>query len=127
MQPSSDTTRPRPGEELDAARIQGFLRQSLPEFAGPSGTLRIRQFPGGASNLTYLLQSGDRELVYRFVEGELPHVVRREDADEAVIVVEDRVVVVVGPGDRLHDLREGRVDPHMGDLPLGFEYVSYPE
>ncbi len=65
MQPSSDTTRPRPGEELDAARIQGFLRQSLPEFAGPSGTLRIRQFPGGASNLTYLLQSGDRELVLR--------------------------------------------------------------
>ncbi len=62
MDPENETTRPRPGEELDAGRVSAFLDQALPDFAGP---VEIRQFPGGASNLTYLLRIGDRELVLR--------------------------------------------------------------
>lgn len=52
----------REGEELDAAPVDAYLKVQLPELLGP---LNIRQFPGGASNLTYLLQYPDRDLVLR--------------------------------------------------------------
>jgi aminoglycoside phosphotransferase (APT) family kinase protein len=52
----------RPGEELDHAVLSALLNALLPEDAGP---LSVRQFPGGASNLTYLLRWGQRELVLR--------------------------------------------------------------
>lgn len=52
----------RPGETLPAERLGTFLRAELPDLAGP---LEIRQFPGGFSNLTYLLRFGERELVLR--------------------------------------------------------------
>ncbi|WP_394822678.1 phosphotransferase family protein [Pendulispora albinea] len=54
----------RPGEELDPEKLAAFLRSHLPEgtLAGP---LQILQFPGGHSNLTYLVKAGDRELVLR--------------------------------------------------------------
>ena len=52
----------RPGEELDLARLDAFLRQRLSPLAG---TLVIEQFPHGHSNLTYLLRFGDTELVLR--------------------------------------------------------------
>ncbi len=57
--------RPKPvrkGEELDAARLEAYLRDHLPDLAAP---LTIEQFPGGHSNLTYALRSGDREWVLR--------------------------------------------------------------
>jgi aminoglycoside phosphotransferase (APT) family kinase protein len=53
---------PRPGEELDAARVAGFLARELPGFAGK---VEIAQFPGGASNLTYLVQAPGRQWVLR--------------------------------------------------------------
>jgi aminoglycoside phosphotransferase (APT) family kinase protein len=53
---------PRAGEELDAAAVAGFLGRALPGF---SGEVEISQFPGGASNLTYLLRTGGREWVLR--------------------------------------------------------------
>lgn len=53
---------PRPGEELDAARLEDYLRGRLSDLAGP---LSVRQFPAGFSNLTYLLQAGGRDLVLR--------------------------------------------------------------
>jgi alkylation response protein AidB-like acyl-CoA dehydrogenase/aminoglycoside phosphotransferase (APT) family kinase protein len=53
---------PRQGEELDAARLQEWLVRQNHAFTGP---LQISQFPGGASNLTYLLRQGDREWVLR--------------------------------------------------------------
>ncbi|HEX7182174.1 MAG TPA: phosphotransferase family protein [Thermoanaerobaculia bacterium] len=60
-----DATRAvRPGEELDAAPLRAWLADHLPEAAG-SAELEIEQFPGGHSNLTYLLRLGDRELVLR--------------------------------------------------------------
>ena len=52
----------REEERLDPARIESFLREALPETAGPVSVL---QFPKGHSNLTYLLRVGDREVVLR--------------------------------------------------------------
>lgn len=53
---------PRAGEELDAGAVAAFLARALPGFSGP---VEISQFPGGASNLTYLLETGGREWVLR--------------------------------------------------------------
>jgi aminoglycoside phosphotransferase (APT) family kinase protein len=52
----------RQGEELDAKRLEDFLRQSIP---GLKGELKISQFPSGFSNLTYFLRVGQREMVLR--------------------------------------------------------------
>jgi aminoglycoside phosphotransferase (APT) family kinase protein len=55
----------RPGEEIDAAPLAVWLKERLPGVEGP---IAIEQFPGGHSNLTYLLRFGnhrDRELVLR--------------------------------------------------------------
>jgi aminoglycoside phosphotransferase (APT) family kinase protein len=52
----------RSGEELDARALQAYLTAQIPEL---SGSLTVGQFPSGFSNLTYLLQMGDRELVLR--------------------------------------------------------------
>jgi len=52
----------RRGEELDAQKLEAYLKAGLPELAGP---LVIEQFPKGYSNLTYLLRVGERELVLR--------------------------------------------------------------
>jgi aminoglycoside phosphotransferase (APT) family kinase protein len=60
---SVDAARPvRAGEELDLARLEPHLRERLPPWNGP---LTVAQFPGGHSNLTYLLQLGDRQVVLR--------------------------------------------------------------
>ena len=49
----------RPGEELDAVKLEAWLRQALPELSGP---LEIAQFPKGYSNLTYSLRvAADRK------------------------------------------------------------------
>lgn len=52
----------REGEELDAARLAGFLRHRLD---GSDAPMMIRQFAGGHANLTYLLDFGDAEYVLR--------------------------------------------------------------
>ncbi|MDY6852725.1 MAG: phosphotransferase family protein, partial [Thermodesulfobacteriota bacterium] len=53
---------PRKREGLDTAVIEPFLKENIP---GLSGTLTIRQFPSGYSNLSYLLTMGGREFVLR--------------------------------------------------------------
>ena len=53
----------RAGEELNAGPLEAWLRERLPDL--PSEPLEIEQFPGGHSNLTYLLRFGDREMVLR--------------------------------------------------------------
>lgn len=61
MTATEDTAKPiRAGEELDVARLTAYLA----EHFGP-GALEIKQFPGGHSNLTYLVRHGDREYVLR--------------------------------------------------------------
>ncbi|GJM36150.1 MAG: aminoglycoside phosphotransferase [Saprospiraceae bacterium] len=52
----------RKGEEFDIASLQKFLQQHL---GGGNGQLVLEQFPGGASNLTYLIHLGDQQLVLR--------------------------------------------------------------
>ena len=53
---------PRPGEDLDLEALRPFLAQHVDE---PLDDLQIEQFPGGHSNLTYLLRFAGRELVLR--------------------------------------------------------------
>jgi aminoglycoside phosphotransferase (APT) family kinase protein len=62
-----DSTRPvRPGEEIDAVALAVWLKPRLPQIKGSiEGPISIEQFPGGHSNLTYLLRFGDGELVLR--------------------------------------------------------------
>jgi len=48
-----DTAPIRPDERFDATRLEAWLRPRLP---GASGRLRVEQFPGGHSNLTYCLR-----------------------------------------------------------------------
>ena len=50
----------RAGEELDLAKLAAYLTQQF----GP-GEVSVQQFPGGHSNLTYLVRHGDREYVLR--------------------------------------------------------------
>ena len=69
MKPS-DTRPVRPGEELDTAALATWLAEHLSDFSSGAGAetvtdLAIEQFPGGHSNLTYLIRTGDRELVLR--------------------------------------------------------------
>lgn len=52
----------RKGEELDAAKVGPFLKDSIP---GLRGDMSVRQFPGGFSNLTYLVKVGEREMILR--------------------------------------------------------------
>ena len=52
----------RKGEELNAARVDAFIKAHLPAL---TGTPEVRQFAGGASNLTYLLRYPDRDLILR--------------------------------------------------------------
>ena len=60
---SLDAAKPvRAGEELDLARLEPYLRERLPAWDGP---LTLTQFPGGHSNLTYLLQLGETQVVLR--------------------------------------------------------------
>lgn len=67
----------RPGEELDLPRLTAYLsRQEGPAGIAPGETITVEQFPGGYSNLTYLLrvtkaggepspEARDREMVLR--------------------------------------------------------------
>ncbi|WP_166251422.1 phosphotransferase family protein [Marinobacter salicampi] len=52
----------REGEELDVAAVDRFMKQALPDLIGEPS---IKQYPGGASNLTYQVDYGDRSFVLR--------------------------------------------------------------
>lgn len=62
MSLADPTIATRDGEELDAAVIARYLKPHLPHLTGEPS---IRQFPGGASNLTYLLSYPEQDLVLR--------------------------------------------------------------
>src|SRR5579863_5229755 len=63
MNTQDDTIAIRTGEAFDLPKVEQYLRNHI-EGLGP-GSLQVRQFPSGASNLTYLLQIGDWEAVLR--------------------------------------------------------------
>ncbi|WP_304638466.1 phosphotransferase family protein [Pseudomonas sp.] len=52
----------REGEELDVDAVDSYLKSQID---GLHGTPTIRQFPGGASNLTYLVAYPEQEFVLR--------------------------------------------------------------
>ncbi len=52
----------RAGEELDVDRLKSYLE---PILGSKAADLRLKQFPGGHSNLTYLLEGGDESWVLR--------------------------------------------------------------
>ncbi len=53
----------RAEDAFDVAAAHVWLRNQLPDLSGPPPT--VTQFPGGASNLTYLLNYGNRNLILR--------------------------------------------------------------
>src|SRR5512133_3887381 len=62
QQAFSGTKDVAPALRLDAARLEGYLSTHIAGFAGP---LAIRQFKGGQSNPTYLLETPARAYVLR--------------------------------------------------------------
>jgi len=57
-----EARRVREGEELDVAVVDRYLKSQLSDL---QGTPEVRQFPGGASNLTYLITYENRDLILR--------------------------------------------------------------
>lgn len=62
MTPDREVISIRDDEQLDTARLEPWLRDALPDAAGP---FRLAQFGGGHANLTYLVSFGDVEYVLR--------------------------------------------------------------
>jgi aminoglycoside phosphotransferase (APT) family kinase protein len=60
---NKDSAAVRPGEELDRVTLDDYLREHLSDL--PIAVLEIEQFPGGHSNLTYLIRYGTQEYVLR--------------------------------------------------------------
>lgn len=62
MSSESDSSPVRTGEELDVEALRTYLNSAL---GSDGSSLEIRQFPGGHSNLTYLIHYGADEFVLR--------------------------------------------------------------
>src|SRR5262245_49077732 len=64
-----DTAPIRSGEELNLEALEGYLRRHLGELLPDThldpARIEVEQFPGGHSNLTYLLRLGGHEFVLR--------------------------------------------------------------
>jgi aminoglycoside phosphotransferase (APT) family kinase protein len=68
MTTTNDSTPVRKGEELDENALSRYLSVTLSAAypkVDPNPKLEIRQFPGGHSNLTYLLRYGPHDFVLR--------------------------------------------------------------
>ncbi len=52
----------RAEDALDTEKLGNFMKETFPEL---SGDLTVQQYPGGASNLTYLLTIGSKEFIMR--------------------------------------------------------------
>ncbi|MFK7801602.1 MAG: phosphotransferase family protein [Anaerolineae bacterium] len=61
-EPQTDVIDVRSDEKFDEVKIAAFLKGKLP---GSENPLAVRQFGGGAANLTYLLDYGTHEYVLR--------------------------------------------------------------
>jgi aminoglycoside phosphotransferase (APT) family kinase protein len=65
---SKDSIAVRAGEDLDVAALDRYLRLRLSAASSgfdPGSELEVEQFPGGHSNLTYLIRYGSDEFVLR--------------------------------------------------------------
>jgi aminoglycoside phosphotransferase (APT) family kinase protein len=126
---SADVTDIRPGHEFDSDRLARYLGQHL---EGLSGDLTIRQFRGGQSNPTFLLEIGEKRYVLRKKPpGQLlpsAHMIEREYRvmyalrDSGVPIIAPRLLCedpsVIGTSFYLMDFAEGRVfrDPALPGL-----------
>ncbi|HET8843711.1 MAG TPA: phosphotransferase family protein [Ktedonobacteraceae bacterium] len=63
MSTPEDTIEVRAEEQLNWPKIEQYLRTHVPDIG--AGTLQARQFPSGASNLTYQIRIGNWEGVLR--------------------------------------------------------------
>ena len=124
----SGTKEVAPPLAIDLGRLQSFLAGRLPDWRGP---LALRQFKGGQSNPTYLLQIGSgRYVLRRKPPGKLlpsAHAIDREfriisalhaqgfPVPEPVLYCED--AAVAGTAFYLMRFVDGRVvwEPHMPD------------
>ncbi len=61
----SDDRAVRDEDAFDVAAVDAWLRGAAGGAALPEGLPQVRQFAGGASNLTYLLRYADRDLILR--------------------------------------------------------------
>src|SRR5258706_13935735 len=59
---ADQTAAVRKGEELDLSKLEPYLRGALGLHGG---AFSVEQFPGGHSNLTYLVRIDGREMVLR--------------------------------------------------------------
>ncbi len=128
MPPEDSVTAVRENHRFDEARLEHYLREHMPNFRGP---LVVRQFVGGQSNPTFLLETSDARFVMRKKPpGTLlpsAHQVEREyriiKALAATDVPVPRVhllcedVGVIGTAFFVMDFVEGRImrDPMMPD------------
>lgn len=64
-EPPPEVDAVRPGEQLDWAAVEAYLRAHMPADVDVDGPFGVEQFPNGSANLTYLLHFGDTELVLR--------------------------------------------------------------
>lgn len=64
MAASKDSAAVRAGEELDLAALHRYLSEHLSPSAGET-EIDLEQFPGGHSNLTYLVRYGGQQFVLR--------------------------------------------------------------
>ena len=66
---TTDTAPIRLGEELNLQALEDYLREHLPELLPGEpldhARIEVEQFPGGHSNLTYLVKLGGHEFVLR--------------------------------------------------------------
>ncbi|ADO69365.1 phosphotransferase family protein [Stigmatella aurantiaca] len=60
--PTDEARAVRPGEELDLHAVDTWLKAQVPAL---EGTPQVTQYSGGASNWTYRLQYGNRDLILR--------------------------------------------------------------
>jgi aminoglycoside phosphotransferase (APT) family kinase protein len=127
---SADVTEIRPGHEFDTSRLASYLAAHID---GLSVGLTVRQFRGGQSNPTFLVESGTRRYVLRKKPpGQLlpsAHMVEREYRvmhalrDSGVPVIPTRLLCedpsVIGTTFYLMDFAEGRIfrDPSLPGIP----------
>jgi aminoglycoside phosphotransferase (APT) family kinase protein len=96
-----DDSRPvRDEDAFDVGAMTAWLREQAPDL-DVAGIPRVRQFPGGASNLTYLLEWDSRDLILRRppsgVKAKGAHDMAREhDIQAALAPVFPYVATMVG-------------------------------
>src|SRR5258708_2775397 len=128
----------REAHRFDEARLADYLRELLP---GCRGDIAIRQFQGGQSNPTFLVEAGDRRWVLRKKPpGKLlpsAHMVEREYriiralANTGVPVPPARLLCedaqIIGTPFYVMDFVAGRVftDPRLPDLAPGERGAVY--